>query len=242
MFHPLFPWYQCGAKFDIDLARLNRTPPSSGTFDMSLIGFCVPQLYSRRLPRKDGWGEARKLIYDDWMLPQTAAVYSPEYWDSVVSVKAMANSVDGDLMVDEPKIDSLQFEHGNDDGLPPASELDIELDFGSASGIAPMPLVELRKLREDFLQFGSWDEFLLGRFSELNDGCVTLPVIDLNTGENLHFRNASDFAPPSIFKLMEISPLCPVIDHGVMGYLNSYAGGSLPFENVITSHDDLGGT
>jgi hypothetical protein len=160
----MFPWYQCGAKFDVDMARFDRTPPIPGIMDMSLMGYCVPQLWSRRLPGEDDWGETRKLPYDDWMLPKAAATYVPEYWDSAESVKAMADSVSVEV-VDEPMVEFLQLEYGIDFAPPPV----FELDFEYASDFAPPPYFELK---EDF---------------------VSPPVIDHDAGGYFYYDSGCGF-------------------------------------------------
>lgn len=79
LFHHMFPWYLCGAKFDADLARFERYPVMPGTMDLSLWrGYCVPQLFCRWIPGKYGWLEKARLSYDDWMLSK-AAETCPEF-------------------------------------------------------------------------------------------------------------------------------------------------------------------
>jgi len=99
MFHSLFPWFYFGALFHTTEACFARTLLITSPIDTSLLGFCVPQLWCRRLPQGDHWGETRRLGYDDWMLPTAAATYTPEYWDSETAVKAMAedavNAIEG---------------------------------------------------------------------------------------------------------------------------------------------------
>lgn len=157
-FHHMFPWYLCGAKFDADLARFERYPVVPGAMDVSLWrGVCVPQVFSRWIPGKDGWLERTKLSYDDWMLPKVAETHEPEYWRSDASVMDTGRlsysclTLPNTAEIDEPEYGEF-YASVMDSSCPEFEELEEEL---LDCGYNLLPYSELRLLRDELLRCGS---------------------------------------------------------------------------------------
>lgn len=224
IFHPLFPWFQCGAKFDTAEARLDRHPPFPENVDMSSIGgYCVPQLYSRRVPSKDGWGATRKLIYDDWMLPEAATTWTPAYWDSDEAVKVMAGATNVDIWVNSLVDKFLQSEGDNGCRHPPANELleDVE-------NSAPPSYFGLKDLEEAFLHCGHGNQTKSRRTSTFEKEFASPPVIDHDAGGYFGTKDEGNPASHTVH-VLEKEYESPIIDYetGVC-FDFKYADGLIP--------------
>lgn len=145
IFHHLFPWYLCGAKFDADLARFEHHPVVLGAMDVSLWrGFCVPQVFSRWTTGEDGSLAKTKLVYDEWMLPKTAEPYEPECWESDTSVMEMSGMNHSYLTLPD-----TTESYG-----PEFWEVDASWMDTSSSGIAPPSCTEFQRLKDELLDCG----------------------------------------------------------------------------------------
>lgn len=91
LFHVLFPWHLYGTKFQLEEARLDQD--CQYAHSPLLPRACVPVIWSRRITFGHLWGKTRKLIFDDWRMPNVVAPST--YWDSsgAVSVESWQQGV-----------------------------------------------------------------------------------------------------------------------------------------------------
>ncbi|QDS70420.1 hypothetical protein FKW77_009575 [Venturia effusa] len=113
-----------------------------GAMDPSLWGgCCVPQIFCRRIPGKDGRLESIKLIFDDWRLPRVVDTGKPEYGQSGASQ-------------DTNRMFHVSWAEQAAAGGYEAESCELDCSVMEPSGIAPPTFPELEDLKEELLDCG----------------------------------------------------------------------------------------
>jgi hypothetical protein len=171
LFHELFPYFLFGSLFRIREACFYQMPGLSPFDNQFIPSACVPVLWSRRIPIYDfsGWGETRRLPFDDWLKLDFATKFPPSFWNTSQS---LGLPVERPLMIGEFAVASAK-------------------DFGSRGARTSSCDVEICSPLSHRME-GYTSEYE-GNASECGEGYTSNDEI-FNDYTTYHLSQATDFA------------------------------------------------